>query len=173
MADPRTTRADATKIDAAYHPSISALSVLLDSLVDYRRDAATTNYSFIRNYPSSAVAAERIAAIAADAQAAARELPNGSHHAVIVAGLAAFYLSAREAWTPAARPVTLRVLNRLGPIAWLCLAVVWLIRRLRGRHSASAVAATARVGSTTRRRPGRPPVLARVTRKRSTSAGRR
>lgn len=131
-ADPGTTSEDAARIDAAYYPSICALSTLLDSLVDYSRDGVTSNHSFVAYYPSDVVAAEQLVAITTRALTAARGLPRGSRHAVIVAGIAGFYLSVASASSEFARPAARSVMDSLGPIFRPISAIVRLRRLLHG-----------------------------------------
>ena len=49
-ADPRTSAAEAELIDAAYFPSIGALTVLLDDLVDRDEDAAAGAHNYLAYY---------------------------------------------------------------------------------------------------------------------------
>lgn len=126
-----TTPEEAERIDAAYFPPVCAISALLDSLVDQPHDAGSTNHSFVEHYEASA-AAERFGAIAGDARALSSRLKNHRRHAVILAGIASFYLSAPEAHTELARPVATRTLGRLGPSSVPILAVMRLRRRSAG-----------------------------------------
>lgn len=122
------TRAEAETVDAAYFPSVCALSALLDSLVDRPGDAVSANHSFVAYYSSASVAAERFGAIAGEARALSSRLRCHSRHAIILAGIASFYLSAPEARSDFARPVAARTLARLGPTAAPILAVMRLRR---------------------------------------------
>jgi tetraprenyl-beta-curcumene synthase len=127
-----TTLAEAERIDTAYSPPICAISALLDSLVDYPHDADSTNHSFVQHYDTCNQAADRFAAITAEARALASTLSNHCRHMVILAGIASFYLSAPEASTEFARPVALRTLDCLGPTSAPILAVMRLRRRSAG-----------------------------------------
>ncbi|MBB4660815.1 DUF2600 family protein [Conexibacter arvalis] len=125
--DPRTTRADAERVARAYRLA-ATLTTLLDSLVDHERDLARGDHSYVSYYPSAAVAAERIAAIArltADAAAGLRRAP---HHLMTVAGIAAFYLSAPGSRSAFALPATVRVTAELRP---LIVPILWLFRTWR------------------------------------------
>ena len=110
-----TTAADAAAIDAAYFPSIGALTVLLDDLVDREEDRARGEHNYVDYYASPEAAAERIASVACLAEDAAQRLPRAGRHRAILAGVAAFYLSAPEAKTDFARPLRTRLLDALGP----------------------------------------------------------
>jgi tetraprenyl-beta-curcumene synthase len=128
-AVPTMTLDNATHIDMAYFPSICAISALLDSLIDYPYDYRTTNHSFTDHYDSSALAAERFVAITAEATAAMSQLSQSRRHKLILAGIAGFYLSAPEAMTGFARPVTEGVIGSLGKITTPILAIMRLRRR--------------------------------------------
>lgn len=118
-ADPRTTTEVATAVDAAYFPSICALSTLLDSAVDTEDDAGSANHRCLAYYESAAQALDRLAAIARIGVGAARALPAGHRHVAILAGMTAFYAAADGAGT---EPVHRRIADALGigtaPIVW-------------------------------------------------------
>ena len=67
---------------------------LLDSVVDEGEDAEIGQLSLVGCYACAPDAAERMGWLAARAMSSARELAGGSAHAVIVAGMAGYYLSA-------------------------------------------------------------------------------
>jgi tetraprenyl-beta-curcumene synthase len=114
-ADPASTTEDAVKLDAAYFPAVCALSTLLDSLADYYRDAGTANHSFIARYRDHA--AERLVAIAAEAADRIKTVRDSRTHAIILAGIVAYYLSSssvQEGFPAAARESLMRY---IGPLA--------------------------------------------------------
>ncbi len=121
---PCMTLHDATHVDMAYFPPICSISALLDSLIDYPNDNGTTNHSFTGHYDSSAFASERFAAITIEAATMIDRLPQSHRHKIILAGIASFYLSAPEAMTEFAQPVTERVIDSLGKITTPVLAVM-------------------------------------------------
>jgi tetraprenyl-beta-curcumene synthase len=127
-----TTPAEAERIDAAYFPSVCAISALLDSLVDQPHDAGSTNHSFVEHYEAPTATAERFGAITDEARALSSKLASHGRHAVILAGIASFYLSAPEARTELARPAATRTLGSLGPSSVPILAVMRLRRRSAG-----------------------------------------
>jgi tetraprenyl-beta-curcumene synthase len=135
-ADPRTNLEKADDIEGAYFPPICALSTLLDSLVDYSRDGTESEHSFVAYYPSNVAAADRLGAVTRHALNAARGLPRGSRHAVIVTGIAGYYLSANQANSDFAQPVTQAVISGVGPIFPPILAMIRLRRFLRRRRRA-------------------------------------
>jgi hypothetical protein len=95
-ADPATTAETATLNEAAYHPPIGALTVLLDDLVDRAADQEAGEHNYIAYYERPAEAAERVAWIAGEASRRIESLPWAGRHRAILAGVGAFYLSAAE-----------------------------------------------------------------------------
>lgn len=149
-ADPRTTAAQAAQAADAYL-SISALSTMLDSLVDHGRDVGAGEQGFLGRYESPDLFAGRLLLLARHAVAQARELPRGAHHVMVLAGVIAYYTSAPEASSELARPIVARLHDQLGPLMLPTLAVMQSWRaakrargRLRGvgRGSRRAVGAT-------------------------------
>lgn len=128
-ADPDLSKRDAAAIETAYSTWIGALHTLLDSLVDQPEDANAGHHSFVTHYATRQEAAERLGGIASRALQVARELPAGEYHAVILAGMVSYYLSAPEALLPQAREATRSVLAAMGGRASLAL----LIQRARRR----------------------------------------
>ena len=131
-AEPGLGPAEAAQIDAAYFPSVCALSSLLDSLVDYDRDAEDSDFSSVAQYATREEAAERFAFVAADSERQTRRLRQGRRHATIVAGVAGFYLSSPNADTPFAAPIKASVVDGLGPV----LRPIMAMMRTR-RHGGS------------------------------------
>jgi tetraprenyl-beta-curcumene synthase len=127
-ADPRTTAGEAEAIDAAYFPSIGALTVFLDDLTDRDEDAVTGAHNYLAYYSDSAEAADRLALVVHRSEAAIGALRHPARHAAILAGVVGFYLSATEASTPYARPVRDRLLATAGP------AVRPIVAVMRRRH---------------------------------------
>jgi tetraprenyl-beta-curcumene synthase len=88
---PAATAGDAVRVDAAYFPSICALSTLLDSTIDQADDAGTTNHRSTVYYDDGDHALKRLETITRTAWTAARALPGGRGHAAVLAGMTAFY----------------------------------------------------------------------------------
>jgi tetraprenyl-beta-curcumene synthase len=121
-ADPHTTSADASAIDAAYL-SICALT-MLDSLVDRHHDLATGELNYVDLYGSAASMIARLALLARDAAAKARSLPHGAHHLLTLAGIVAYYTSAltpNGAYPPS---ITKPIRDELRPLMTPTLAVM-------------------------------------------------
>ncbi len=114
-AGPRTSAAEAEAIDAAYFPSVGALTVLLDDLIDRDEDAAAGAHNYLAHYPSAEEAANRLDLIVQLARSRLAELSHPHRHAAILAGVVGFYLSAEEADAPYARPIRARLLRSAGP----------------------------------------------------------
>jgi tetraprenyl-beta-curcumene synthase len=128
-SDPRTTREQADHVEQTYCVSLGALNTLLESLVDLPRDSLTGAHSFASYYGSPKAAAARLSVIAKRARAATDALPQGARHAIILAGMVGFYLSAPEAWQAHAKPASTVTLAAIGP------PTPTLVRVLRVRRS--------------------------------------
>jgi len=133
-ASPELTAQAVATIEAAYFPCIGALHSLLDSLVDEQEDAATGQMRLIGCYPSRGQAAAGLQHLAARALCAARRLPGGADHALLVTAMACSYLAAPEASSGAADEVAREVWPSLGPLARPML-LVFKLRRLAGGRS--------------------------------------
>jgi tetraprenyl-beta-curcumene synthase len=156
-ADRCSTARQAQAIDAAYFPSIGALTVLLDDLIDHDHDAATGEHSYIAYYADGEVAAERLGLIAARAEATIGALAHPSRHAAILTGVVGFYLGAEEARLPFARPARDRLLKTCGSGVKPIAAVVRLRQqRKRPGDDGSASGPSASVGRRRLGRGGRP-----------------
>jgi tetraprenyl-beta-curcumene synthase len=114
--DPALTGSQADRIERAYWPWVNALNTLLESLADQLDDAASGNHSYVSHYGSGVVMALRLATISAHAARATRGLPRHDEHALVLAGMVAFYLAAPGARTPQARPAADAVRRELGPL---------------------------------------------------------
>ncbi len=123
-AKPGLSSADTAATLEAYRPWISALHVLLDSLIDRAQDLEHGNRNLIDLYASQAEAAYRLEWIATRAVRAAESLPDGARHALIVAAMTSYYLSAPDAAAPGTVLVAQRVLERMGPLALPTMAVL-------------------------------------------------
>jgi tetraprenyl-beta-curcumene synthase len=134
-AKPNLTAAETAATRDAYAPWISALHVLLDSLVDRAKDLEHGHHNLIDHYASPAEAASRLGWIAARAVQGAESLPDGTRHALIVAAMTSFYLSTPAASTPSASSTAQPLLDSMGTLAKPTMAV------LRTRRTAERLAA--------------------------------
>jgi hypothetical protein len=133
-ADPRTTLEQATAIDAMYL-SVSALGTMLDSLIDYQRDASTGASQYLRSYEDLDTFAQHVIAVSEGAASLACTTPDPAHNIVTLVGVVAYYTSAPQARKAPARPVTAHIHRELGPLIIPTLAVmrVWRAAK-RVRH---------------------------------------
>jgi len=145
-ASPALTAQDVATIEAAYFPRIGALHSLLDSLVDEQEDAATGQLRLLDCYPSRRQAATGLQQLAARGLGAARELPNGADHALLVTAMACSYLAAPEGSSSGVDEIARQVRASLGPLARPML-LVFKLRRLAGGGSRRGPAGTAMLGA--------------------------
>ena len=87
------TPRQATDLQRAYFPWISAFHILLDYFIDQGEDREHGELNFVACYPSARIARDGIARIGERALAAARTLPDSEHHAFAVRAMCAFYCS--------------------------------------------------------------------------------
>jgi tetraprenyl-beta-curcumene synthase len=127
-ADPKTTAEEAALIDDAYFPPIGALTVLLDDLIDRDEDRAAGQHNYLSYYANEEEASNRIALLASRARAASAHLRRARRHRAILAGVAAFYLSAAPASSGYARPIRERLLESLDPTVRLIMVALRLRR---------------------------------------------
>jgi hypothetical protein len=144
-ADESITEQQAEAIEAAYL-SISALSTMLDSLVDYERDRASGDPWLLRLYGGDTeLFGDRLLDVARGASARTRLLPHGAHHLMTLMGVVAYYTSAPEAHGELARPIVARLHRELRPSILPTLAVMraWRLAKRVRRHSLGNAAASA------------------------------
>jgi tetraprenyl-beta-curcumene synthase len=135
-ADPQTTPEQAAAIDTTYL-SISALSTMLDSLIDHERDLSTGRPWYLQHYEDHRVIARQLAHVAGHAVREARTLPNAAHHVMTLVGVVAYYTSAPAAGDEFARPLVTHIKRELRPLIVPTLAIMrtWRIaKRLRCSH---------------------------------------
>jgi tetraprenyl-beta-curcumene synthase len=138
-ADQRTTPEHAAALDTVYL-SIAALSTMLDSLIDYQHDLDAGEPGYDRYYENPDLMARRLASVTRQAAIGARDLPNGPHHVMVLAGVVAYYTSAPTAASNHARPAATQIQRELKPLITPTLAVMrtWrLARRLRIQQTRS------------------------------------
>lgn len=110
---PGASRAEAELVDGAYHPSIGALTVLLDDLVDLEADRRSGQHNYLGYYRSGDAAAERLEAIVGLARDSISRLARPAPHEAILSGILAFYLSSAGA---PARTIRDQLLHSSGPV---------------------------------------------------------
>jgi tetraprenyl-beta-curcumene synthase len=124
-----TDEGEAERVDAAYFPSIGALTVLLDDLVDREQDVATGEHNYLDYYPSNEIAAERFAFLTRKSRTAVADLRFGRQHTAILMGVGGFYLSSSAAKSAYARPIRARMLRALGTAVYPIIAAMRVLRR--------------------------------------------
>jgi tetraprenyl-beta-curcumene synthase len=134
-ADPVVDIDEIEAIESAYFPWIGALHSLLDHLVDRTEDAAAGQRSLIGYYTSPEEAAVRMRVLAERAVRAARALPRGDRHSIVLAGMAGYYLSDPEASAPEVLPIAHNVKAAIGGLMAPTL-LVFRARRLAARVGA-------------------------------------
>jgi tetraprenyl-beta-curcumene synthase len=122
-ADEEISEEQAHAIDAAYL-SISALSTMLDSLIDHERDMRSGDPWLVRLYGDEGTLGARLPAVAKRALAQVLLLPNSAHHLMTLSGVVAYYSSAPEARRGAARRSVIELHRELRPIILPTLAVM-------------------------------------------------
>lgn len=133
-ADARGGGDYAEMVDGAYFPAVCAISALLDSLADYHLDVRTGNHSFVGHYRDAEQAAERLAAITAEARRLGCSLRGRRRHAVILAGIVAYYISAPSVWHGFTAPAAERLRRSVGPLGACMYAAMRLRRRRHNRR---------------------------------------
>jgi tetraprenyl-beta-curcumene synthase len=131
-AQPVLASGETLATEDAYFPWIGALHVLLDSLIDRAEDLHSGQHSLVDHYASDEEAAIRLGAIAARSVQGAATLPGGTQHALIVAAMTSFYLSAPCASTPGACLAAQQVGETMGALTTPTM-VVFGARRAAGR----------------------------------------
>ncbi len=122
---------EAVVVEEAYFPWIGSLHSLLDSLVDLPEDIEAGQQSLIAHYVSQEEMASRMRSIALESIRRCGCLPGGAQHALVLAGMICFYLSAKEARLPYAHRTRSQVLDTLGGVAYPTM-LVFDLRRVMG-----------------------------------------
>ncbi len=154
-AEPAVDAGEVMAVENAYFPWIGGLHSLLDHLVDRAQDAASGQRNLIDYYAGPREAAERMRALAERAAGAARALPRGRRHEIVLAGMVGYYLSAPEASATDAAPIARNVRAAIGgPIApaLLVFRARSVAERTAGARSGVSTAEAGHGGLT-----GRPP----------------
>jgi tetraprenyl-beta-curcumene synthase len=124
---PRVNVAELEQVRRAYSPWISATATMLDSYVDQSEDETNSEHSYVGHYPR-AVTALRVGELVRRAALEAAALSDGERHVLIVASMAAMYLSNDRARTAAMRNEARTLIRAGGPLVGLLLPVLRLWR---------------------------------------------
>lgn len=123
-ADTQTTAADARALDRAYL-AIGAVITILDSVVDRRADLASGVPGFVRLFDEDDDGLEQVLrALIVEALARVRATPHADHHAMTLAGVAAYYTTHPGARDAHARALASTVKRELAPTIWPASAVM-------------------------------------------------
>jgi tetraprenyl-beta-curcumene synthase len=131
--DEHTTVEQAGAIDGVYF-TLGVLSTMLDSVVDYERDAAEGTLAYINHYDDRAQLGMRLAMVIREVARRAQIAPASAHHLMTLTGVAAYYISAPSARSELALPVTSRVQRELQPLITPTLALMrsWRLAKRLG-----------------------------------------
>lgn len=139
-ADSRVTSSQARELDSAYL-SISALTTMLDSLIDHERDSREGSSSYLEHYPDRRALAGQLASVSLHARHQAQTLRHGAHHVMTLIGVVAYYTSAPTARGGVAGALAAQIQSELRPLITPTLALMRLwraLKRLRaGSHALS------------------------------------
>jgi tetraprenyl-beta-curcumene synthase len=124
---PHVNVAELEQVRRAYSPWISATATMLDSYVDRSEDETSGEHSYVGHY-SPAVTALRVSELVRRAILEAAALSDGERHVLIVASMAAMYLSNDRARTAAMRNEVRTLIRAGGPLVGLLLPVLRLWR---------------------------------------------
>lgn len=127
-AQRRADPLEITSVHRAYSPWISAATTMLDSYVDQAEDTRNEDHSYVAHYPTGDVAVRRVGELVSRSAREASSLPDGERHTLIVACMAAMYLSKDSARTVAMREHTRALIRAGGPLARLLLPILRLWR---------------------------------------------
>jgi tetraprenyl-beta-curcumene synthase len=134
-ADPPDADSEIELVRGAYFPWISAATTMLDSYVDQLQDFASGDHSYVAHYSSPELRVQRIGKLIERSLREARELPGGERHTLIVACMAAMYLSKDSASSPALRAGTKNLIAAGGPLTRLLLPILRLWRIVYSQRS--------------------------------------
>lgn len=127
-AQARLSQAELVHVRDTYNPWISAATTMLDSFVDQLEDAASGSHSYIAHYPAPQTAIGRTGWLIQQSIQRARTLPDGKQHALIVAAMAAMYLSKDSAADPQLRAASSHLANAGGRLTLLLLPLLRIWR---------------------------------------------
>ncbi len=134
-AEPRCSASDIAQTFSAYFPWISAATTMLDSYVDQVEDDTNGDHSYIGHYPAPEIATRRLHQLIQRGLQEASTLPNGEHHAVLVACMVAMYLSKDSAHTPRMCDTTRSLTSAGGTLTKALLPILRLWRLAYGQRS--------------------------------------
>lgn len=135
-AEPRCEPGRVADAYAAYFPWVSLATVMLDSYADRAQDAAEGAHCYLAHYADEATAIDRLRESLGRAARGVLALPRGERHAVVVACMAALYLSKDSTRAPRMRATTRELAIAGGSLTRLLLPILRLWRVLHGQQAA-------------------------------------
>jgi tetraprenyl-beta-curcumene synthase len=127
-ADELCTESEIVQAHGAYFPWISAATTMLDSFVDQLEDAENGDHSYVAHYPSPALAAVRMRELVRRSLSEVDALRDPERHRLIVACMAAMYLSKDSAHSRTLRATSWSLVASGGSLTRLLLPVLRLWR---------------------------------------------
>lgn len=121
---------------AAYFPWVSLATVMIDSYVDHAQDLASGAHSYLAHYDDETSALVRVQESLGRAIGEVRRLRDGERHAVIVACMAAMYLSKDSVRRPDMGHTTREIIAAGGSLTRLLIPVLRTWRVLYGQQAA-------------------------------------
>lgn len=92
-AKPDTSEENIVATRAVYWPWVSLATTMLDNYADQAEDVASGNHNYFTHYEDAEVGVKRLGDHIARGVRAARALPDGERHALVVCSMVAMYLS--------------------------------------------------------------------------------
>ncbi len=135
-AESTCSQSEIAQTYAAYFPSLSAATTMLDSYVDQLEDSEHSEHSYITHYPDPDSAARGIQALVQASLVEVRTLREGHKHAVIAAAMIAMYLSKDTGRTPQLRAGTKTFIDAGGTLTHLLLPILRSWRAVYCQRSA-------------------------------------
>jgi tetraprenyl-beta-curcumene synthase len=129
------SEAEAQALDETYI-AIGAVITTLDSVVDDARDRRVGEAGYTRLYDGRGEIEPALAALIGEALARAGRLRAGAHHAMTLAGVAAYYTTHAGAVDPQNRAIRAAARRQLRPAIWPALCVLGTWRAAKRARSA-------------------------------------
>jgi tetraprenyl-beta-curcumene synthase len=132
-ADSQSTPAQAARVEDAYL-SVCVVLTLLDGIMDRERDERAGALGYISLYDDHEELVQALAMMVRRASGQTRALQHGADHAMVLAGVVAYYISAPGARSEFARPLVAPLHRGLAPAVLPALALMraWrMVRQLR------------------------------------------
>jgi tetraprenyl-beta-curcumene synthase len=127
-AEPDRDVSEAEAVYQAYLPWVSLAGTMLDSYGDVDEDTSNLAHSYVGHYPSTEVAAQRLAKIIRRSLSRASTLRHGQRHVVLSSCMVAMYLSKDSVRTSERQTMTRDLSRAGGPLTQLLLPALRLWR---------------------------------------------